>query len=304
LFVAERIRQNMMQANNTSPGRKSPKNRGKLLNRAKKSVVATAAIGCGVGIIFGGMSGPPAAESAATPVIVANETPSQSSFFKRRADRKDQQTAEPVQSPQTPRLAANEPARDSGAVSVPASLLKHPTVPAFKETERSSISLSPEIKAVLGINDSTAAAVEGIIERARTDASSQRWGAAQVFHQNNTTVVDVPPEQADAGLHRLAELRGSLASVLGNERSDYLLKRAKKKLNWEFGGFGAFSQVIEVVPRSTGYVIRESLRRPLGSAPKGMEKWESEQFENFEFSVKEYRASQLPERIEKALAGA
>ncbi|MFT4692821.1 MAG: hypothetical protein ACI9OD_005061 [Limisphaerales bacterium] len=35
-----------------------------------------------------------------------------------------------------------------------------------------------------------------------------------------------------------------------------------------------------------------------------MEKWESEQFENFEFSVKEYRASQLPERIEKALAGA
>ena len=115
-------------------------------------------------------------------------------------------------------------------------------------------------------------------------------------------MVDVSPEDSQSGLNRMAGLRSALTGVLGEQRTNFLFSRAQDTFNWEFGGFGAYSQVIEVVPRRNGYVIRESLRRPLGSAPQGMQKWQTEQFENFEFAVKEYRAEALPKRIEDAMA--
>ncbi len=282
-------------------GRKS---RGRLLKKAKKTVVATAAIGCGVGIMMSRMSGQPTTEATRITTISNDAGKRVSSFAAaKRAERGRTNVRAATSDRAEPKAAAQ--AWEQTEVTVPKSVLNHLKIPAFASVDaKSPMLLSTEMKSVLGLDDSTAATVEQILEQAHLEASQNRWNAAQVFRHEQTTVVDVSPEKSETGLQRLAGLRAALTNVLGDQRTAFLFDRAMDTFNWEFGGFGAYSQVIEVIPRRNGYVIRESLRRPLGSAPKGMEKWQAEEFQDFEFAVKEYRADSLPKRIERAMANA
>ena len=293
----------------TSDSRLRPKpHRRRLPVRMTRTLLSTAAIGCGVTIAIsklnttrtgavshrsaaaGSGGEPPRIEQVATTSMTQAAVAAQRASQARsstRTSKRDQQEAVPPEV----------------AFGVPTALLAHLKVPAFQAAAADQpLSLSEEMRAVLGIDGGTAARLEQLLRQNHSQASESRWGAAQVYRGDRKTVVDVSPESSDAGARRLAELRSELTAVLGEERAAFFLSRAKENLDWEFGGFGAYSTVIEVTPHGGGYWVRESLRRPVGSAPSGMENWQAEVFQEFEFAVKEYRTELLPERLERILS--